>query len=393
MIDYEENRIPFLYGKLNKEIQKGILKETTIIPNGEEEIITPEKEYDGFSKVTIPAEPNLIPENIIEGKTIYGIEGTAKEQKDDPNLQPYNIKEDVTIYGVTGTVKELYKDTNLIPENIREDITVYEDTVAETTGTLIPETTDINALIGGTLTQINYKGTTIRDTAFYYYTALESFVGDNVTTIGESAFSMAGNSSNLLTINLKSVSQLPTYCFSQSKIKTFTGNSVIQIGTNCFNQCTELTSVTLSNINNLSDNCFAYCNKLSTLNANLSNVQIIGQNCFRNCNNLGNLDFSQSNIRTLSSGSFMYYHSDNTNRTILDFRSSSFSKIPSSCFRYVSHCDIYLPELSSGNIITLDNTSAIGDTVDVYIYVPSSKLSTYQSASNWSTYTSILRSY
>lgn len=52
------------------------LEEVTITPNGQQIVALPEEGYDGFSKVTVSGDANLVAANIKAGVTIYGVTGT-----------------------------------------------------------------------------------------------------------------------------------------------------------------------------------------------------------------------------------------------------------------------------------------------------------------------------
>lgn len=54
------------------------LQTKTVAPTSEGVTVYPDNEYDGLSSVKIPAEANLIPENIAEDVSIFGITGTYK---------------------------------------------------------------------------------------------------------------------------------------------------------------------------------------------------------------------------------------------------------------------------------------------------------------------------
>ena len=63
-------------GKINQI--KGILQTKNITPTAAGGDVTPDSGYDGFSKVTLPAEPNLVAANISDGVSIFGVMGTAQ---------------------------------------------------------------------------------------------------------------------------------------------------------------------------------------------------------------------------------------------------------------------------------------------------------------------------
>ena len=112
--------------------------QVTVTPSTSQQTITPSGDYNGFSTVSVNAvdssiDPNIIPSNIISGKEILGVQGsaialngavlnvtpTATSQtfiptvpnngyiqvnvNGDNNLVSDNIVKDVTIFGVTGT--------------------------------------------------------------------------------------------------------------------------------------------------------------------------------------------------------------------------------------------------------------------------------------------------
>ena len=55
-----------------------VLESLTVTPTGETFTVTPDKGVDGFDSVKVKGDYNLTPENIAEGITIYGVEGTLK---------------------------------------------------------------------------------------------------------------------------------------------------------------------------------------------------------------------------------------------------------------------------------------------------------------------------
>ena len=55
-----------------------VLESVTVTPTGETFTVTPDEGVDGFDSVKVKGDYNLTPENIAEGITIYGVEGTLK---------------------------------------------------------------------------------------------------------------------------------------------------------------------------------------------------------------------------------------------------------------------------------------------------------------------------
>ena len=117
------------------------LQEKEITPTATENIIEPDEDFVGLSTVKILGDDNLIPENIKEGVSIFGIEGalsnydlpldsltvipSTNAQKIEPDaehsgfrivlvagdvdLVPENVRSGVEIFGVTGTVEESWE--------------------------------------------------------------------------------------------------------------------------------------------------------------------------------------------------------------------------------------------------------------------------------------------
>lgn len=54
------------------------LQEKTVTPTKEGLSVVPDSGFDGMSKVTVNGDANLIPENIKEGVSIFGVEGNYK---------------------------------------------------------------------------------------------------------------------------------------------------------------------------------------------------------------------------------------------------------------------------------------------------------------------------
>lgn len=56
----------------------GVLESVNITPTGQQIVTVPDEGVDGFNVVVVDGDYNLTPENIAEGITIYGVEGTLK---------------------------------------------------------------------------------------------------------------------------------------------------------------------------------------------------------------------------------------------------------------------------------------------------------------------------
>lgn len=70
-----------IYGVLGRHVcDVALLDPITVTPTGKK--FTRYPVGDGFSQVTVDGDANLIPANIVEGVTIYGVTGTNSEVSD-----------------------------------------------------------------------------------------------------------------------------------------------------------------------------------------------------------------------------------------------------------------------------------------------------------------------
>ena len=152
-----------------------------------------------------------------------------------------------------------------------------------------------------------------------------------------------------------------TYAFSNcyALASVTIPSDVTSIGTYAFNSCYALASVTIpSGVTNINNNAFYYCYSLASITIP-SGVTSIGTSAFNSCYALASITIP-SDVTSIGNSAFTYcygmaeYHIKPTTPPTIG--SSTFSGIPSDC----------------------------------KIYVPSASLSTYQGASNWSTYASYM---
>ena len=232
------------------------LQEKEVIPTTEQQIVTPDKNYDGLSKVIVEAiqDDNLIPENIKNGVDILGVTGNFVGNKYAPRY--------ISFYNYKGT--ELNEElANLDTNNI----------------------TSMYNMFGycNNLTTLD----------------LSNFNTSKVTNMEN----MFGSCNNLTSLDLSN----------------FDTSNVTNMG-NMFSSCNNLTTLDLSNFNTSKVtnmyNMFAYCKKLTSLdlsNFNTSKVTNMG-NMFTSCEKLRSLDFSvidTSKVTSMSNMlSYCYYLTD-----------------------------------------------------------------------------------
>ena len=121
--------------------------------------------------------------------------------------------------------------------------------------------------------------------------------------------------------------------------------------------CSQLTSVDFPNATYIGDSAFNNCNSLTSID--LPNVTSMGDWVFEGCNSLTSIDLPE-NITSI--GSYAFNSCSNLSTVII----------------------------STNQIITLGDKWVFYNTPiengSGYIYVPDSLVSSYRSASNWSTY-------
>lgn len=103
-----------------------ILSEIYITPTGDEIVKTPGEGVDGFEKVIVEGDKYLVPENILAGVSIYGVDGAVAIQnfkQVTPGLEDQNVKPD-TGYTAISEV-QVPGESNLLPENILEGVSIF----------------------------------------------------------------------------------------------------------------------------------------------------------------------------------------------------------------------------------------------------------------------------
>lgn len=198
-----------------------------------------------------------------------------------------------------------------------------------------------------------FSGTKLRSGLFYTNTKITSFTGNNVTNaMGDSWGSMAN-------------------------VHTFYG-------------CTNLESVSMTSLKDLyhTDYIFSGCTKLKTANLDYMNMTRLGTGVFNNCSALEKTTFVLPKVTSNVYGSFI---TNNANLTAFDIGglASSVGNIAASAFTNCSNLNKIIIRDSSirtlGNISAFTGTPFASDGSGGTLYVPSSLVSTYQSATNWST--------
>lgn len=191
---------------------------------------------------------------------------------------------------------------------------------------------DFYALIDGSISNIeNTKTRVVRDYGFYEHPNLTQVNFPIATTIGNYAF------------------------YKNAKLKSVNLPQATVIGASAFKGNTALTTISLPAATSLGDGAFNECSALASVN--IPNITSLGGMAFRRCAALKTLTLSKS----LTIKSQAFWGSGLTTLT-----------------------------LSSSTLCPLENVDALAETPIAAgagtIKVPSSLVSQYKSAANWSTY-------
>ena len=207
------------------------------------------------------------------------------------------------------------------------------------------------------LTSINIPEgvTSIRDNAFYNCSSLTSItIPEGVTSIRDNAFN---GCRSLTSINIpegvSSIGNNAFYnCYSLTSINIPEG--VSSIGTNAFNSCYSLTSINIpERVSSIGNNALNSCYSLTSITIP-EGVTSIRDNAFNSCYSLTSINIPEG-VSSIGTNAF------------------------NSCY---SLTDIVIKGTPS-----LANTNAFSNIYSGYlIYVPRSKLSWFETATNWSVF-------
>ena len=346
------------------------MQEKEITPTKEIQIVEPDRNYDGLSKVIVDKIPDeyIIPQGNLEisqngtyditnkesvnvdvqpnlqiknatpttsSQNIIADEGydglssvsiSAVDSSIDSNIVASNIKNGISILGVIGTLNEGITPTGelAITENGTYDVTNYASA-------------NVNVSSGGSSAKVKPKSI-----SFQNYTETTMDLSNLDTSNVTSMWNMFSDCSSLTSLDLSS--------FNTSNV-----TNMKQV----FQRCSSLTSLNLSSFNTSNvtsmNNMFIDCSSLTSLDLssfNTSNVTSM-QSMFNGCSELTSLDLSSFNTSNVTDMWNMFLNCSSL--TSLDIRNFDFTNVTSysNMFNSVpSNCLIIVKDTTAKEWIT-----------------------------------------
>jgi len=214
-----------------------------------------------------------------------------------------------------------------------------------------------DALLDGTLSgeYVNDTVTKLRPNAFTDQPNLTSVSLPSVTYVGNSALRQLGN---LTSVNLPNVTSMGTFCFTNSsKLNNVSLPKLGIVNNNAFENCTSLTSIRLPLATQINNSGLRNCRFPTIVLPRVTKIDTYG---ISNNANLTAIDCSV--LAQVTGGSAFI---NDTNLTTVVIRTSTMA--------------------TNGNLNHFNNTPFASNGTGGTLYVPQDLISSYQSASNWST--------
>lgn len=238
-----------------------------------------------------------------------------------------------------------------------------------------------------------------------------NYINNRVTSIGDYVFY---NHTNLTTVSFPKVTSIGEYAFLNCRsLTTVSFPNATNIANDAFNWCINLTAVNFPNVISMGNNTFYYCINLAT--ANFPVCTSVGTTAFSYCSNLTTVSFPNA---TYIGGSAFYKCSGLTtvsfpNVTIIDasvfygcsgLTTVTFPKATSIYYAAFNNCTRLKSLYLTGSSVCQLGTSAAFTSTPIggystiagtygSIFVPASLVSRYQTATNWTYFSSRISYY
>ena len=224
--------------------------------------------------------------------------------------------------------------------------------------------------------------TSIGNNAFYYCSALTTADFPIATSIENNAFY---GCTSLTTINFPVATSVGGSAFYNCKSLISSDFPIAtSVGGSAFYNCKSLISSDFPIATSIKNNAFYGCTSLTTINFPVATS--VGSSAFRNCKALTTINFP---VATSIENNTFY---DCTSLTTINFPVAT--SVGNRAFYGCSELTALI--LRNSTICTLSNTNAFTGCTKItgtggYIYVPSSLVDAYKTATNWVTYASKFR--
>ncbi len=223
--------------------------------------------------------------------------------------------------------------------------------------------------------------TSISSGAFRYCNSLSEIVLPSCDTIGSYAFAEC---SSLQIVNAPNCTKLSANCFASTPILSISMSKLTSInGGQILAYCSLLSQVNFPILTSLPSGAFFSCISLSSVN--IPECNYIGSSCFRSCHSLTSISIPKCSVIE----QYAFYNCDNlTVFSIASTCSSIGSSAFYSCYKLSSvyiHCSS-VPTL--GVNVFYNSPMQLSTYLGTFgsIYVKSSLLASFKTATNWSTY-------
>ena len=315
---------------------------TTITPGTTNQTAVSANTYVGGA-ITVKGDANLVASNIVSGKSIFGVSGTATAGSGGGSTD----NEDAFV------TRSFTTYSNDRVSKIGDYVFAYHES----------------------LTSVNFPiCSTIGNNAFYNCTSLAAISFPNCSIIGSYAFQRCSSLSSVSFPKCTRISSGAFYGCSQLTSVSFPNCTTLF--TDAFRSCSQLTSVYFPVCTSTDLGVFSSC-------ANLTSVYFpvcttVGSSAFHGCNSLSTVSFPK--CTTLFNNAFARC----TSLTSVSFPMCT--EIRSSAFINCTRLNTII--LNASTVCKLSNSNAFTSTaitsIAGSIYVPTSLVASYKTASHWS---------
>lgn len=379
---------------------KGIRQIKTLTPTAAGGTVSPDTGYDGFEYVILPAEPNLIPANISDGVSIFGVTGTAQTATFDVAGFFARTLTSLTLGVATIGNYAFYEFATLQS---------FTDTSLATLGQYAFYNCTALASFAASASLTELKAY-----AFYGCSALATMDLSHIVILGNYALYNCTRIANIGTLKIPKIGQYGAYYLGANASSGFkyapeTAAEVENYGL----QYAKITEIS-GTIKKIGEYAMSYLNSLTKIDAEIDGpIENYG---LYNNQYVKTVDFSDSNITKLGQYALYQFGWNRSNYSSdpymeLDFRNSSFDKVDQYSLSYIRYANIYLPSsvkqmesyafsyddhinlFMSGPAPTLSSSYVFNGASNYKVYAPWTYLAGYMNGTNWSSISSNIIGY